>query len=88
MQGLAVFFAFFLILIFGFSIAVEGLRVAPGQIHWIYGADGHLLAATVNEGGANEGYDVYDWYRIKRLFDWGIWKIVGQVDDVASNGKR
>lgn len=81
------FLALFSILIFAFSIAVEGLRVAPYQIHWIYSADGHLLNVTVNQGGANEGYGIYDWYRIKQLFDWGIWKIFGEINNVSSNGR-
>lgn len=87
MRALVYFSAFFLILIFAFSIGVEGLRVAPEQIKWIYSADGNLLRAEVQGGGANEGYELYDWYRIKRLIEWGAWKVFGQVDYVAENGK-
>ena len=81
------FSAFFFILIFAFSIVVESLRIAPKQITWNYSSDGTLLNATVQGGGANEGYELYDWYRVKRLIDWGIWKIFGQIDSVSTNGK-
>lgn len=87
MRALVHFSAFFFILIFAFSIAIEGLRVAPEQIRWIYSFDGSLLRAEVQGGGANEGYELYKWYQIKRLIDWGVWKVFGQIDNVANNGK-
>ena len=72
--------------IFAFSIVVQALNETKDQVTWNYGADGKLMNATVLNGGNGISYYDIDWIRIKTLFNWGIWKLIGQVD-LTSNGR-
>ena len=68
-------------------MANEALRLAVKDITWFYSSDGHLLNATVTNGGRSEGLEIFDWYWFKTLFDWGIWKTIGEVSDAGDDCK-
>ena len=87
MKELFFFFFFFLINIFAFSIAAKALDDTKKQVTWYRGDDGRVLNATVINDGNGDGYDIIEWIVVKNLFNWGIWKLIGQVD-LSSNGKQ
>jgi uncharacterized membrane protein YsdA (DUF1294 family) len=87
MKALLFFFFFFLINIFAFSIAVKALDDTKNQVTWFRTEDGRILNATVINGGNGNSYEIIDWIVIKTLFNWGIWKLIGQVD-LSTNGRQ
>lgn len=87
MKELLFFLFFFLINIFAFSIAVKALDDTKKQVTWYRAGDGRVLNATVLNDGNGDGYDILEWIVVKNLFNWGIWKLIGQVD-LSSNGKQ
>ena len=87
LRALLFFFFFFLVNIFAFSIAVKALHDTKTQVIWFRTDDGRILNATVVNGGNGNGYDTVDWIVIKNLINWGIWKLIGQVD-LATDGRQ
>ena len=86
MKALLFFFFFILINIFAFSIAVKSLDNTEMQVTWYRTLYDRILNATVINDGNGNGYDTVDWIEIKNLINWGIWKLIGQVD-LAVNGR-
>jgi hypothetical protein len=75
-DALLIFFCFILILLFGFSIASWSLLATTEQVKWLNATNRSFPSATVaGEGGG----DLWSWQLVRNVFNWGIWKVFGQV---------
>jgi hypothetical protein len=45
------------------------------QVHWVYANHSSLVNVTV----ADEGAKQWKWKILRDVFNWGIWKVFGQV---------
>jgi hypothetical protein len=75
-DALLIFFCFILIILFGFSVASWSLLTTKQQVIW---------PNTTNESFSNttvivEAGDVlWSWQLFRDVFNWGLWKVFGQV---------
>jgi hypothetical protein len=62
--------------IFGFSIASWSLLTTKEQVTWPNVTNGSFFHVTVaGEGGGG----LWSWQLLRDVFNWGIWKVFGQV---------
>jgi hypothetical protein len=66
---------FILILLFGFSITSWSLLTTNNQIVWTHVNNGSFFNVTV----AGDGSGLWNWQLLRDVFNWGIWKVFGQV---------
>ncbi|CAF1465132.1 unnamed protein product, partial [Didymodactylos carnosus] len=77
MKDLVFFIYFILIFLFGYSISSYALITTREQVTWIANANG---APARNYTLTNDGTGLWYWEILRNVFDWGMWKVYGQVN--------
>ncbi|CAM4953218.1 unnamed protein product [Rotaria socialis] len=70
-----IFVCFILVFLLAFSITSWSLLSTKNQITWLYSINGSLINFTI----ADENKVLSNWQLIRDVFNWGIWKVFGQV---------
>jgi hypothetical protein len=81
MKDLLFFFCFIVIFLLGFSITSWALLTTSYQVTWNYDSNGTLENYYIT----GDGSGLWDWFILRNVTNYGIWKIFGQVDPI---GKR
>ncbi|CAF4664078.1 unnamed protein product [Rotaria socialis] len=76
-----IFVCFMLVFLFGFSITSWSLLSTNNQLTWLYATNGSFINVTV----ASEGRQLWNWQLLRDVFNWGIWKIFGQIAEPYKN---
>ncbi|CAF2089150.1 unnamed protein product [Rotaria magnacalcarata] len=76
-----IFVCFILVFLFAFSIASWSLLNTNNHITWLYTVNGSFIDATVS----SEDGKWWNWHLLRDLFNWGIWKVFGQVAEPYKN---
>ncbi|CAF1031812.1 unnamed protein product [Didymodactylos carnosus] len=76
-----IFVCFILIFLFAFSITAWSLLTATSQVTWAYTENGTLYNVTVS----GDGGPLWSWELLRDVPNWGLWKIVGQIDEPYDN---
>jgi hypothetical protein len=74
-DALLIFSGFILILLFGFSIAAWSLLPPTEQAASLNSTGGSSSNVTL----AGESGRSWSWQLLRDIFNWGIWKVFGQV---------
>ncbi|CAM4824451.1 unnamed protein product [Rotaria magnacalcarata] len=77
----SIFGCFILIFLLAFSISSWSLLPTNNQITWLYATSGSLINVTV----ASEDAVLWNWQLLRDIFNWGIWKVFGQVAEPFTN---
>jgi hypothetical protein len=64
-------------LLCGFSITSWSLLTTSSQVNWTYTETGSLFNVTV----VSDGSGLWSWQLLRDVFNWGIWKVFGQIDE-------
>src|SRR4051812_9216065 len=75
-DALLIFSCFILIILFGFSIASWSLLTTKEQVVWPNATNEWHSNVTVASDGGNK---LWTWQLLRNVFNWGIWKVFGQV---------
>jgi len=75
-DALLIFLCFILILLFGFSIASWSLLTTREQVKWPKATNESFSRVTVV---AESGGELLNMQLLRDVFNWGIWKVFGQV---------
>ncbi|CAF3800527.1 unnamed protein product [Rotaria sp. Silwood1] len=81
MKDLFFFVCFILIFLLAFSIASWSLITTHDQVDWYYNSNGSLFNVTVSGQGSN----LWTWYTIRHVINYGVWKIFGQVESFSQD---
>ncbi|CAF4335866.1 unnamed protein product, partial [Didymodactylos carnosus] len=84
MKDMVFFVCFILIFLFGFSITSWSLITTTAQVNWTYTDDGKLYNTTVVNGGSG----LWTWRYLRNVINYGIWKVFGQVDPIATTANN
>ncbi|CAF1396921.1 unnamed protein product [Rotaria magnacalcarata] len=75
-DAIVIFICFILVILFGFSVASWSLLTTKEQVVWPNSTNGSVSNATVVVQGADGSSS---WQLLRDVFNWGIWKVFGQV---------
>ncbi|CAF3411131.1 unnamed protein product [Rotaria socialis] len=75
-DAIVIFICFILIILFGFSVASWSLLTTKEQVIWPNSTNESFSNATVVVQGADVSSS---WQLLRDVFNWGIWKVFGQV---------
>jgi hypothetical protein len=81
-DAIMIFICFILIILFGFSVASWSLLTTKQQVIWPNSTNGSSSNATVV---VKDGDDQSSWQLLRDVFNWGIWKVFGQVAEPYSD---
>ncbi|UJR07341.1 hypothetical protein I4U23_011628 [Adineta vaga] len=86
-DAMMIFVCFILIILFGFSVSSWALLTTNSQILWPNASDNTSLQIPRIIVDSSE---LWNWQLLRDLFNWGIWKVFGQVaepynDSVSEN---
>ncbi len=71
-----IFICFILIILFGFSVASWSLLTTKEHVIWPNVTNGSFSNATVV---VESGDKMWRWQLLRDVFNWGLWKVFGQV---------
>ncbi|CAF1184093.1 unnamed protein product, partial [Adineta ricciae] len=75
-DAIVIFICFILIILFGFSVASWSLLTTKEQVAWTNSINGSFPNASV---ALQTGNGLWKWQILRDVFNWGIWKVFGQV---------
>ena len=75
-DAIVIFICFILIILFGFSVASWSLLTTKEQVAWTNSINGSSSNASVM---LQSGNGQWKWQILRDVFNWGIWKVFGQV---------
>ncbi|CAF1190376.1 unnamed protein product [Rotaria sordida] len=76
-----IFVCFILVFLLAFSITSWSLLSTNKQINWLYATNGSSNNFTL----ASENGVEWSWQLLRDVFNWGIWKVFGQVAEPFKN---
>jgi hypothetical protein len=77
MKDLSFFIYFILLFLAGYSISSYALITTKEQVIWIPNDDNSPSRVyTLTRGGSG----LWTWNLLRNVFDWGVWKIYGEVE--------
>jgi hypothetical protein len=75
-DALLIFLCFILVILCGFSVASWSLLTTKQQVIWPNTTNGSFSNTTVKVEGGDE---LWSWQLFRDVFNWGLWKVFGQV---------
>ncbi|CAF3856239.1 unnamed protein product [Adineta steineri] len=75
-DALLIFFCFILVILFGFSVASWSLLTTKHQVIWPNTTNESFSSTTVKVENDDERWS---WQLFRDVFNWGLWKVFGQV---------
>ncbi|CAF1267373.1 unnamed protein product [Rotaria sordida] len=76
-----IFVCFILVFLLAFSITSWSLLSTNKQINWLYATNGSSNNFTL----VSENRVQWSWQLLRDVFNWGIWKVFGQVAEPFKN---
>ncbi len=78
-DAIVIFICFILIILFGFSVASWSLLTTNEQVIWPNESSSNATVVTQSDNKMRR------WQLLRDVFNWGIWKVFGQVAEPYDN---
>ncbi|CAF0727747.1 unnamed protein product [Adineta steineri] len=75
-DAMMIFVCFILVILFGFSVSSWALLTTKSQIIWPNQSNDSLWTIPIVTA---DSYELWNWDLLRDVFNWGIWKVFGQV---------